>query len=67
MHDGKLYGLGSYDMKGGVVLILGVMRALQELGITLKGDLIGESIVDEEFGGVNGTLAGRVRGTTAMR
>lgn len=62
VHDGKLYGLGSYDMKGGVVLILGVMRALQELGIILKGDLIGESIVDEEFGGVNGTLAGRVRG-----
>ena len=37
------------------------MQALQELGVTLKGDLIGESIVDEEFGGVNGTLAGRVR------
>jgi acetylornithine deacetylase len=38
------------------------MRTLQELGITLKGDLIGETVVDEEFGGVNGTLAGRVRG-----
>jgi acetylornithine deacetylase len=62
VEDGKLYGLGSYDMKSGVVLILGVMRTLQELGITLKGDLIGESIVDEEFGGVNGTIAGRVRG-----
>jgi len=62
IEEGRLYGLGSYDMKGGCVLILGVMRTLQELGITLKGDLIGETVVDEEFGGVNGTLAGRVRG-----
>jgi acetylornithine deacetylase len=62
IEDGRLYGLGAYDMKGGVVAILGVMRALQELGIALKGDLIGETVVDEEFGGVNGTIAGRVRG-----
>jgi acetylornithine deacetylase len=62
IENGRLYGLGAYDMKSGCVLILGVMRTLQELGITLKGTLIGETVVDEEFGGVNGTLAGRVRG-----
>lgn len=62
IEDGRLYGLGAYDMKGGVVAILGVMRTLQELNVTLKGDLIGETVVDEEFGGVNGTIAGRVRG-----
>lgn len=60
--DGRLYGLGSYDMKSGCVLILGVIRTLQEMGITLKGTLIAETVVDEEFGGVNGTLAGRLRG-----
>jgi acetylornithine deacetylase len=63
--EGRLYGLGSYDMKGGLVTILGVLRALQELDIPLKGDLIAESVVDEEFGGVNGTIAGRVRGDNA--
>jgi acetylornithine deacetylase len=62
IEDGRLYGLGAYDMKGGVVVILGVMRTLQELGMILKGDLIAETVVDEEFGGVNGTIAGRVRG-----
>jgi acetylornithine deacetylase len=62
IEDGRLHGLGSFDMKSGCVLILGVLRTLQELGITLKGTLIGETVVDEEFGGVNGTLAGRVRG-----
>lgn len=60
IEDGKLYGLGAYDMKGGVVINLGVMKAIQELGIPLNGDLIVETIVDEEFGGVNGTLAGRL-------
>lgn len=62
IENGRLYGLGAYDMKGGVAAILGVMRALEELGVILKGDLIAETVVDEEFGGVNGTLAGRVRG-----
>jgi hypothetical protein len=59
---GRLYGLGAYDMKGGVAAILGVMRALAALAVPLQGDVIAETVVDEEFGGVNGTLAGRVRG-----
>jgi acetylornithine deacetylase len=59
---GRLYGLGAYDMKGGLATILGVMRTLQLLDVPLRGDVIAESVVDEEFGGVNGTLAGRVRG-----
>lgn len=58
---GKLYGLGSYDMKAGIAINLGVMRTFQELNIPLKGDLVFESVVDEEFGGVNGTIAGRLR------
>jgi acetylornithine deacetylase len=60
--DGKMYGLGSYDMKAGVVINLGVIKALQELDIPLKGDLSVETVVDEEFGGVNGTLAARLHG-----
>ena len=52
-------------MKAGIATNLFVAEALSELGIRLAGDLIIESVVDEEFGGVNGTLAGRLRGVHA--
>lgn len=58
----RLYGRGSNDMKCGVAMNLFVLDALRQLGITLNGDLVFESVVDEEFGGVNGTLAGRLMG-----
>jgi acetylornithine deacetylase len=57
-----LYGRGSNDMKGGVGTNLFVIEALHQLGIKLKGDLIFETVIDEEFGGVNGTLASRLKG-----
>jgi acetylornithine deacetylase len=57
-----LYGRGSNDMKGGVGANLFVAEALRELGIELKGDLMIETVSDEEFGGVNGTIAGRLKG-----
>jgi acetylornithine deacetylase len=63
--EGKLYGLGAFDMKAGIVANLGVMRVLQELDIPMKGDVILETVVDEEFGGVNGTIAGRLHGDIA--
>jgi len=56
---------GSNDMKAGVAMNLFVVEALEELKVRLAGDLIFETVVDEEFGGVNGTLAGRVRGYIA--
>ncbi len=59
--DGKLYGLGAYDMKAGLAASIMVVRALQELDIRLHGDLLVESVVDEEFGGCNGTLAARLK------
>jgi len=58
----RLYGRGSNDMKGGVGTNLFLVEALQDLGLQLRGDLVFETVVDEEFGGVNGTLAGRLRG-----
>jgi len=61
----RLFGRGSNDMKGGVGTNLFVVDALRELGIALRGDLVVETIVDEEFGGVNGTLAGRLMGFNA--
>lgn len=59
--DGKLFGLGAYDMKGGLAASLMVAKALNDLGVKLRGDLYIESVVDEEFGGCNGTLAARLK------
>ncbi|MFN7997472.1 MAG: M20/M25/M40 family metallo-hydrolase [Bryobacteraceae bacterium] len=61
----RLYGRGSNDMKAGVGVNLFIAEALQTLGLRLAGDLIFETVIDEEFGGVNGTLAGRLRGYIA--
>jgi acetylornithine deacetylase len=60
-----LYGRGANDMKAGVATNLFVLQALHDLGVRLLGDLIFESAVDEEFGGSNGTLAGRIAGFNA--
>jgi acetylornithine deacetylase len=60
-----LYGRGSNDMKGGVGTHLFIAEALHDLGLDLKGDLIIETVCDEEFGGVNGTIAARVKGYNA--
>ncbi|HUS05344.1 MAG TPA: M20/M25/M40 family metallo-hydrolase, partial [Bryobacteraceae bacterium] len=65
IEDGRLYGRGSNDMKAGIAMSLFVIEALAQSGIRLAGDLIFESVVDEEFGGVNGTLAGRLMGFQA--
>jgi acetylornithine deacetylase len=65
IEDGRLFGRGAWDMKAGLAMNLAVLRALRQAGIVLAGDLIFESVVDEEFGGVNGTLAGRLRGYNA--
>ncbi len=61
IHDGRLYGLGSIDMKGPLGAMLVLYRALAEQRIGLLGDLSFESVVDEEEGGVNATIAGRLR------
>jgi acetylornithine deacetylase len=61
----RLFGRGANDMKGGIGTNLFVLEALHEMNLSLAGDLIFESVVDEEFGGSNGTLAGRLRGFIA--
>lgn len=61
IHDGRLYGLGSSDMKGQMGAMLVMYKALAEQGVPLRGSLTYECVVDEEEGGVNATIAGRLR------
>lgn len=65
LQENKLYGLGSYDMKGGLSASIMAVVCLKELGVALQGDVWIESVVDEEFGGANGTVAGRAHGVEA--
>jgi acetylornithine deacetylase len=58
---GRLYGRGATDMKGGNVALLMAMEALIASGIKLKGDVIFQSVIEEESGGV-GTLSAVLRG-----
>nr|WP_279325968.1 peptidase [Bacillus sp. FJAT-47783] len=62
--DGKLFGRGATDMKGGNVALLFAMEAIKRSGLKLKGDVIFQSVVDEECGGA-GTLAAIMRGYKA--
>lgn len=64
MIDGKMYGRGTTDMKGGTVALLLAIEAIHSLKIPLRGDIIFQSVIEEESGGA-GTLAAIVRGYKA--
>lgn len=61
----RLHGRGSWDMKGGLAAQFAVAMALRKAGRRLGGELLCESVIDEEFAGCGGTLAGRLRGDRA--
>ena len=65
LKNGRLYGRGSADMKGGLTAMFWAMCILQDLGFQPGADILFESVVDEEFAGGNGTLAARLRGHNA--
>ncbi len=62
--DGLMYGRGTSDMKGGLMAALMAMTYLREAGVALRGDVIFQSVVNEEHAG-NGTLDLVRRGYTA--
>jgi acetylornithine deacetylase len=61
---GLMYGRGTSDMKGGLVAAILAMAYLREAGVPLRGDVIVQSVVNEEHAG-NGTLDLVARGITA--
>jgi acetylornithine deacetylase len=62
--DGRVYGRGAVDMKGGLCCALFAAKALCDAGVHLRGPLIVQSVIGEEDGGV-GTLAAIQRGYRA--
>jgi acetylornithine deacetylase len=62
IRDGKLYGRGSYDMKGAVAACMTALKALADSGKRLRGDVVVAAVADEEYGSI-GTedLAKRIK------
>ena len=53
--DGRLYGRGSADMKGGLAAMIYAVRALKDCGTPLAGRVGLTVVPDEETGGVRGS------------
>lgn len=54
--NGRIFGRGAVDMKGGIAAMVIAMKAIQKAGIKLRGDVKVGTVVGEEAGGM-GTLA----------
>ncbi|MDP7444004.1 MAG: M20/M25/M40 family metallo-hydrolase, partial [Candidatus Bathyarchaeota archaeon] len=50
--EGRLYGRGTNDMKGGLAAILTATKALVNSGKEFRGDLIVAAVCDEEFASI---------------
>lgn len=48
LENGRLYGLGSHDMKGGAACVLAAVEALLQAGVELGGRLLVSATTDEE-------------------
>jgi acetylornithine deacetylase len=50
IRDGKVYGRGSYDMKGSLAACMTAAKALADSGVRLTGDVLVAAVADEEYG-----------------
>jgi acetylornithine deacetylase len=64
MRDGRLYGRGACDMKGGVAAMVFATEVMAALDVPLRGGLTLNTVTDEESTGA-GSLASIARGVMA--
>ena len=64
VRDGRLYGRGACDMKGGVAAMVFATETLRALQVPLAGDLVVNTVTDEESTAA-GSLASVARGIRA--
>jgi acetylornithine deacetylase len=53
----RLYGRGALDMKGGLIANFFALKCLVDLGFIPEGQVMLQSVIEEETGGGGGTLA----------
>lgn len=52
VRDGKMFGRGSYDMKGSLAAQIAAVKALVDSGTKLRGDIVIAAVADEEYGSI---------------
>ncbi len=66
IEDGRMYGRGTTDMKGGLMCTIAAVKALTDIGLKPKGKVLVQAVCGEEFGEVEaGTGACVKRGHIA--
>ena len=55
--DGRLYGRGTADMKGGIAALVVALEALRRSDVRLAGDVVFCTVTDEESSGAGGFAA----------
>jgi acetylornithine deacetylase len=63
--EGRMYGRGTADMKGGLIANLYAVKALIDEDAVPRGSVIVFSVIEEEAGGGGGTLACLLKGYRA--
>lgn len=62
IREGRMYGRGTCDMKGGLAAVLCAFKALVRAGVKPKGGVTLFSDIEEEYGGNSGMMAMMERG-----
>ena len=59
VRDGSVFGRGACDMKGGVACMAFAAQVLAELELPLRGELVVNTVTDEESTGAGGLVSAR--------
>jgi len=62
IREGKMYGRGTCDMKGGIAAVLCAYKALVRAGVKPKGGITFFSDIEEEYGGLPGLFCAKEQG-----